>query len=79
MKKAVTLVYPPDSPAPIITSITHGVLADTVLKIAHDHDIIVKEDSNLTEVLSMEQVGSCVPEETWLVLAGIFAFLSEKK
>lgn len=79
MKKAVTLAYPKNAPAPIITSITEGALAQSVLNIARDHGIIIEENSSLVDILSMEQIGSCVPEETWKVLAGIFAFLSERK
>lgn len=79
MKKAVTLSYPENVPAPIITSVTKGELAERVLKIAADHDIMIEENAELTEVLSMQDIGTCVPEETWLVLSQIFAFLTERK
>lgn len=79
MKKAVTLSYPENAPAPIITSVTKGELAERVLKIAADHDIMIEENAELTEVLSMQDIGTCVPEETWLVLSQIFAFLTERK
>ena len=79
MKKAVTLSYPKNSPAPIITSITQGDLAERVLKIAADNGIIIEEDAELTEVLSMQDIGTFVPEETWPVLSQIFAFLTERK
>ncbi|MCQ2578937.1 MAG: EscU/YscU/HrcU family type III secretion system export apparatus switch protein [Treponema sp.] len=79
MKKAVTLSYPEKAPAPIITSVTKGELAERVLKIAADHDIMIEENAELTEVLSMQDIGTCVPEETWLVLSQIFAFLTERK
>lgn len=79
MKKAVTLFYPENAPAPIITSVTKGELAQRVLNIAAENGIIIEEDAELTEVLSMQEIGTCVPEETWLVLSQIFAFLTERK
>ena len=40
--------------------------------------IFIVEDTEITDVLSFQEVGSSVPPETWDVLAKVFAFVLNK-
>ncbi|MCK9169411.1 MAG: EscU/YscU/HrcU family type III secretion system export apparatus switch protein [Treponema sp.] len=75
VKKAVALKYPHCSPAPFITVTACGGLAEKLVRIAEENSIPVVKNDTMADVLSVEEIGSFVPEETWNVLAGIFAFV----
>jgi flagellar biosynthesis protein len=74
-KRAVALKYPEGFPAPFITVTASGGLAEKLVKIAEENSIPVVKNDTMADVLSVEEIGSLVPEETWNVLAGIFAFV----
>ena len=76
-KKAVALRYPEGAPAPFITASAKGRGADRLLDIAEKNGIPVVNNGAVTDILSVQEIGSYVPEETWTVLAGIFAFVLE--
>lgn len=73
--KAVALKYPENKEAPVIAAKEKGFLAQKMLQIAEENNIPVVEDSILTDVLTVSQIGECIPEETWKAVAGIFAYL----
>lgn len=79
MKKAVALKYPENSPAPFITAKGKGELAEKILAEAKKNDIEIREDLELVEMLSAQEIGNYVQEETWEALAVIFSFILEKK
>ena len=72
---AVALRYPPDAEAPLIAAKERGRLAKRMLEIAEENKIPVIEDEVLENVLSIQEVGRCVPEETWEAVAAIFAYI----
>lgn len=74
-KKTVALKYPAGADAPFITASAKGILAEKMVEIAEKEHIPVVKNSELTDVLTLSEVGSCVPENTWIVLAEIFAFV----
>lgn len=78
IKKAVSLKYPEGAPAPFITASAKGVLAEKILDTARQNDIPVIENTELTDFLSVQEIGTCVPESTWSVLAKIFAFVMQE-
>lgn len=78
VKKAVVLKYPEGAVAPFITANTKGELAEKVLQIAKDNDIAIVQNEGLTNFLSVQEIGTCVPEEVWPVLAKIFAFVLQE-
>lgn len=77
-KKAVVLKYPQGVEAPVITASTKGKLAEKVLEIAAENNIPVVQNKELTDFLSVQEIGSCVPESIWPVLAKIFAFVIQE-
>ena len=76
-KTAVALRYPPDAEAPLIAATEKGILAERMIEIARENKIPVVEDEMLANVLSVQQIGQCIPEETWLAVAQIFAYIQK--
>ncbi|QTQ16594.1 EscU/YscU/HrcU family type III secretion system export apparatus switch protein [Treponema parvum] len=75
VKKAVALRYPENAQAPFITASAKGRLAERLLKIAEENDVAVVRNDALADVLSFQEAGSCIPEQTWEIVAKIFAFI----
>ncbi|MBQ9238120.1 MAG: EscU/YscU/HrcU family type III secretion system export apparatus switch protein [Treponema sp.] len=78
-RQAVALTYPEGAAAPFISACAAGQTAERVLAIAAEHGVPVVEHAGLVQVLSQQTVGDIVPEETWVILAKIFAFIMEKE
>jgi len=77
IKTAVALRYPSEAEAPIITLKEKGALAKRMIEIAKENDIPLVEDETLANVLSVQEIGACVPEETWNVVAKVFAYIKK--
>lgn len=77
-KKAVSLSYPKWAAAPFVSAKAEGGRAEQLLEIAREHDVPVVQNDALAQVLSAEKIGAYVPEDTWVVLAKIFAFIMEQ-
>lgn len=73
--KAVALKYPQEAEAPFITASVKGVVAEKLLSAARENNIPIVENEELTEVLSVSEIGECIPEQTWEHVAKIFAFV----
>ena len=74
---AIALRYPQNVEAPVISAKESGFLAKRMLEIAKENDVPVVRDELLANVLSVGQIGACIPEETWLCVAEIFAFIQK--
>ena len=72
---AVALSYPKDFPAPFIVAKGKGHVAEKMLELAEQNKIPVIKEELTANVLSLYDIGSYIPEETYEVIAGIFAFL----
>ena len=77
-KKAVALKYPEGAPAPFITASAKGELAQKILDVAEQNQIPVVQNDQLTDFLCVQEIGTCVPETVWPVLAKIFAFVMQE-
>lgn len=78
IKKAVALKYPEGAAAPFVTVTAKGELAQKVLDVAEENDITIVKNDELTDFLSVQEIGTCVPETVWPVLAKIFAFVMQQ-
>lgn len=78
-KKAVALKYPKNAYAPFITAKGTGLTAEKILEIARENDIPVKVEHTAVEILSNQDIGDAVSEETWEVLAIIFSTIMKKE
>jgi len=71
-KKAVALRYRQEQDqAPRVVASGVGYLAEKILEIAQKNGVSVREDSVLTEALSLIEPGSEIPEELYLAVAQI--------
>ena len=61
--------------APRLTAFGRGEDASEILRLAAQHQIPIKYDPDLVQVLSKLDVGQTVPEEVYLVVAEILAFI----
>lgn len=77
--KAVALSYPKEADAPLIQAKESGFLAERMLEIAKENHIPVVKNPELTNVLSMAQIGECIPAETWKAVAAVFAYIAQSE
>jgi flagellar biosynthesis protein len=77
--KAVSIKYVEGVEAPFITAKGVGKKAEKILNIAKEEGISVVEDTTLVDFLGIQDVGDYIPEETWSVVAKIFAFIVDSK
>jgi len=75
-KKAVALGYnrSQDS-APKVLASGAGEIANKIISLAKEHDIPIKEDPDLIEILSKVEVDQEIPPNLYKAVAEIFSFL----
>ncbi len=78
-KKAVALKYPEGALAPIISASGKGALAEKILEIAKKESVPIERDKDLADFLTLQEIGSAIPPETWELVAKIFAFVVKLK
>ena len=75
-KKAVALKYDPfKDRAPKVTAKGSGDVAERIIQIAREHDIPVKDDADLVEVLSKLEIEKEIPPDIYVVVAELLAFV----
>ena len=76
LKKAVSLRYdPPTHDAPIVTAKGQGIIAEKIIELAKTHNIPIKDDPDLVEILSQLELDEQIPPVVYQVVAEIFSFL----
>lgn len=76
MKKAVALRYDPskeDSPRVIATG--KGSTAENIIKIAELHNLPIRKDEDLVELLSKVELDKEIPEKLYVAVSEVFRFL----
>lgn len=73
--KAIALLYPEGEKAPFISAKAKGEIAERMLRIAEEENVHIVRDEITANVLSLYDIGEYVPQETYEVLAGVFAFI----
>jgi flagellar biosynthesis protein len=75
-QKAVALKYDIEKDnAPKITAKGKGETASNIIKIAKEHDIPIKEDPDLIELLSQIDIDKEIPASMYRAVAEIFSFI----
>ena len=75
-KKAVALGYNRSQDnAPKVLASGAGEIANKILSLAKEHDIPIKEDPDLIEILSKVEVDQEIPPNLYKAVAEIFSFL----
>ncbi|MBQ7537654.1 MAG: EscU/YscU/HrcU family type III secretion system export apparatus switch protein [Treponema sp.] len=75
MFEAVALRYPEWADAPYISAKAKGSVAKRLVEIADENGIPIVENAEMANVLSLQNVGSFIPESTYSAIATIFAFV----
>ena len=75
-KKAVALKYDREtSKAPKVTAKGKGKVAKKIIELAKKHDIPIKDDPDLIEVLSSLEIDEEIPAEIYVAVAELLAFV----
>ncbi|WP_305046387.1 EscU/YscU/HrcU family type III secretion system export apparatus switch protein [Geoalkalibacter sp.] len=75
-KKAAALRYEPGSgKAPLVVASGRGEVAARILEKAREAGVRIVEDPDLIEILAQVPVGEEIPEELYLAVAEILAFV----
>ena len=75
-KKAVALKYDRETDtAPKITAKGKGKVAQKIIELAKKHDIPIKDDPDLIEVLSSLEIDKEIPSEIYVAVAELLAFV----
>jgi flagellar biosynthesis protein len=74
-KRAVALNYAAGDKAPQIAASGAGEIAKKILELAKEHDVPIRRDDSLTEILAKLNVGFEIPPQTYRAVAEILAFL----
>lgn len=74
IKKASALKYDPEkNKAPVVVAKGKGYIAEEIIKRAQEHNIEIKEDKDLVEVLSKLDLYAEIPEELYKAVAIILS------
>lgn len=60
---------------PVVTAAGRGKIAEQLLQIAFEHDIKVREDAALAEILATIELDSPIPSEAFLAVAEILSYV----
>ena len=75
-KKAVALVYDREKQdAPKVADKGQGRMAEKIIELALAHDIPIKDDPDLVEVLSSLEINEEIPSEIYVAVAELLAFV----
>lgn len=64
---------------PRISAAGKGELAKQIIKLAKQHDIPIREDKDLVEILSLLEVNAFIPVEAYAVVAKILSHIYQYK
>lgn len=75
-KKAVALIYDREKQdAPKVAAKGQGRVAEKIIELALAHDIPIKDDPDLVEVLSSLEINEEIPSEIYVAVAELLAFV----
>lgn len=75
-KSAVAIKYsPPEVPVPTVAAKGHGLIAQKIIELARKHDIPIKEDPDLVQILSQLDLNEKIPVSVYKAVAEILAFV----
>ncbi|HEY5717964.1 MAG TPA: EscU/YscU/HrcU family type III secretion system export apparatus switch protein [Motiliproteus sp.] len=70
---AVALTYDEERP-PFLSAKGRGLIAEEILRIARENNIVVHEDPTLVETLALLELGQQIPESLFKAIAEVIAF-----
>lgn len=72
-KRVIGLKYDQQS-APKVVAKGYGALADELIAIAKENDIMIHQDEELSQFLNALELGQEIPRELYVVIAELIAF-----
>ena len=76
MKKAVALRYDPEKEsAPRVVASGKGPSAENIIKVAELHNLPIRKDEDLVELLSKVEIDREIPEKLYVAVAEVFKFI----
>jgi flagellar biosynthesis protein len=76
MKKAVALRYDQEKEnAPRVIASGKGVSAENIIKVAELHNLPIRKDEDLVELLSKVEIDKEIPEKLYIAVAEVFRFI----
>lgn len=76
MKKAVAMRYDPEKEnAPRVIAKGKGASAENIIKIAQMHNLPIRKDEDLVELLSKVELDREVPEKLYAAVVEVFSFI----
>jgi FlhB-like protein len=78
-KRAVALRYSEREPAPRIVAKGADRIAELIVQVAQHYGIHIEQDPLLAQTLMGFEIGDCIPEEVYEVVAQILAFVYKLK
>lgn len=75
-QKAVALKYDREKQgAPKVVASGKGEVANNIVKLAREHDIFIKKDADLVELLSKIELNKEIPPMLYKAVAEVFSFI----
>ena len=75
-RQAAALRYEPKQDrAPKLIAKGQGALAEKLIELARQHDIPIRQDKNLLQILSRLDLNEEIPSQVYQVVAEILAFI----
>ena len=75
-RQVVALRYAPKKePAPKVVAKGRGFLADKIIELAREHNIPIRQDKKLLQILSRLDLNEEIPPEVYKAVAEILAFV----
>jgi len=76
MKKAVALRYDREKEnAPRVVASGKGSSAENIIKVAELHNLPIRRDEDLIELLSKVEIDREIPEKLYVAVAEVFRFI----
>lgn len=76
MKKAIALRYDPTKEkAPKVVAKGKGETAENIIKIAQLHNLPIRKDEDLVELLSKVEIDHEIPENLYIAIAEVFKYI----
>ena len=64
-----------EDPAPKVIAKGKGKIAERIIELAKEHDIPIRQDPDLVEILAKLELNQFIPPELYQVVAEILAFI----
>lgn len=75
-KQAVALTYDPErAGAPVVSAAGRGLVAEEIVRRAHEAGVTVTQDEQLAALLVKLDVGAMIPPELYQVVAEVLAYV----